>query len=76
MSMNEKEIMAVSEAMMADLVKAPKKGGNHGCLLMFMPRYPDNVCVKGHVDLTSFAAVAIETLDRMRAKGKVRRKGP
>lgn len=63
MSMDEKKVEKAAKAMMRDLCKKPKQGGAHGCLLMFWPKCPDNVCVRGHIDLYALARAAIKATE-------------
>lgn len=60
----EKQIDAAARAMMKDLRKT--KNYAHGCLLSFIPTHPDNVVVRGHIDLTSLARVALQAAERTR----------
>jgi hypothetical protein len=61
--MTEKQIAAAARAMMKDLCKT--KNYNHGCLLNFIPTEPENVVVRGHIDLTSLARVALKAAERV-----------
>lgn len=59
----EKQIAAAAKAMMKDLYKM--KNCNHGCLLNFIPKHPENVVVRGHIDLTSLARVGLMAAARV-----------
>lgn len=60
----EKQIRVAALAMMADLQKLPREGGEHGCLLLFEPKLPENVCVRGHIDLEALALAALTAVER------------
>jgi hypothetical protein len=57
------QVQTAALAMMADLCKT--KDYAHGCLLEFVPTSPDNVVVRGHIDLTSLARAALDAIARM-----------
>lgn len=60
----DRELNAAAKAMMRDITK--RRGCNHGCLLLFEPKWPENVCVRGHLDLNSLAEAALKAAERVR----------
>ncbi len=62
MTMEEK----VARAIAADLLRNPRDGGNHGCLIMASAQL-DCFLIKGHVDLYSLADAVLAVTNGGRA---------
>lgn len=59
--MSETEmVVRVAKAMLADLERSPKDGGEHGCLFEAAPDL--HLVIRGHVDLKSLARAAIAAM--------------
>jgi hypothetical protein len=66
MEADEHEVEIAARAMMRDLTKT--KNYSHGCLFDFPPVNPDNVVVRGHVDLCALARAGLLAVARRRKR--------
>jgi hypothetical protein len=54
----------VARALAEDLLKNPRDGGNHGCLIPHSAEL-DCFIIKGHVDLYSLAGAVLAAIELM-----------